>query len=585
MHSGTTTHETHGDHLDHGHIHPAPKGFIQKYVFSLDHKVIGFQYFFTGIFIMLIAGSFAELMRAQLTEPQGAIMSHTAYNVMFTMHGTAMVWLVLIPLVTGAIGNFVMPLQIGARDVAFPWLNMLSFWIFPIAAAILFSSLLFGGPHAGWTEYPPVSLQDGTAGALWAMAIFVIGISSTLTGMNFMVTIIKMRAPGMTWTRMPLFIWATFATALMNMFATVALSVATGCLFLEHVFNIPWYDPTRGGSPVLFEHMFWFYSHPAVYIFVIPAFGVVSEVLPTFARKPIFGYKMIAFSSMAISLLAFTVWAHHMFPSGIAPWLQMPFMILTYAIGVPTGIKIFSWMATVWGGRIYLTSPMLYALGFLITFTFGGITGVFLASVPVDLHEHGTYFVVGHFHYVVAGGAVMGFLAAIPYWYPKAVGRMLDERLSQLGFWLFFIGLNGTFFPMHWLGLEGMPRRYASYQTFANAVPDAVFWNRFESFFSLFMAASIGLLLFNILWSIKHGKIAGINPWGARTLEWTISSPPPYYNFRKLPYVYGRPYDFDQPLPYKNTDLEVDSYPEYGKVVMPIPNTSQPAVAGAGAHH
>jgi cytochrome c oxidase subunit 1 len=567
----TSTHDTHDAHGAADHIHPPPEGFVAKYIFSLDHKVIGFQYFITALLMMMIAGSFAELIRLQLTDPKGAIMSNDTYNVMFSMHGTAMVWLMLIPMVTGALGNFVMPLQIGARDVAFPWLNMVSFWIFPVAAVILFSSLLFGGPHAGWTEYPPISLADGTAGALWCLAIFTIGISSTMTGLNFMVTIIKMRAPGMTWTRMPLFVWATFATALMNMFATVALSAAVGALFIEHVFNVPFFDATRGGSAVLYEHMFWFYSHPAVYIFIIPAFGIVSEVLPTFARKPIFGYKVIAFSSMAIALLSFTVWAHHMFPSGLAPWLQIPFMILTYAIGIPTGIKVFSWVATLWGGRIHYSTSMLYALGFLITFTFGGITGIFLASVPVDLHEHGTYFVVAHFHYVVGGGAVMGFLAAIPYWYPKATGRMMSERLGKLGFWLFFIGLNGTFLPMHWLGLEGMPRRYATYEYFAKAFPDAVFWNRFETAFSFLMVASVGLLVFNAIWSLRHGKIAGINPWGARTLEWTISSPPPYYNFKKIPQVYDRPYDFDKPLPYGNLDNQTEPFPEYGKVVMPVP--------------
>jgi len=568
---------TTAEHGAHDHIHPPPEGFIRKYVFSLDHKVIAIQYFVTGLLFMLIAGSFAELLRLQLTTPEGAIMNHDTYNVMFTMHGTVMVWLVLIPLVTGAAGNFIMPLQIGARDVAFPWLNMVSFWIVPLAGITLFSSLLFGGPHAGWTEYPPISLQDGTAGALWCAAIFIVGISSTMTGLNFMVTIIKMRAPGMTWTRMPLFVWATFATALMNMIATVALSVAVGALFLEHVFNVPFYDPGRGGSVVLYEHMFWFYSHPAVYIFILPAFGIMSEVLPTFSRKPIFGYKMIAFSSMAIAILGFAVWAHHMFPSGLAPWLQVPFMILTFAIGIPTGIKVFSWVATIWGGRIHLTTSMLYALGFLITFTFGGITGVFLASVPADLHEHGTYFVVAHFHYVVAGGAVMGFLAAIPYWYPKATGRLLSERLGKIGFWLFFVGLNATFLPMHWLGLEGMPRRYASYVQFAAGNPDAVFWNRFESVSSFLMVASVALLAFNMIWSIRHGKLAGMNPWGARTLEWMISSPPPYYNFKKIPIVLDRPYNFDQPLPYRNLDHEVDPYPS------PIPAVldGHPALAGA----
>jgi cytochrome c oxidase subunit 1 len=567
MEAGITTPHGHGAH---DHIHPPPQGFIRKYVFSIDHKVIGVQYFCTGLLFLLIGGMFAELVRMQLWEPQGAIMSKDAYNVVYTMHGTSMVWLVLIPLVTGAMGNFVMPLQIGARDVAFPWLNMLSFWILPVAGLTLFSSLLYGGAHAGWTEYPPISLEDGTSGALWCLAIIFVGVSSTLTGLNFMVTVIKMRAPGMTWTRMPLFTWATFATALINMIATVALSGALLALFLEHVFNVPFFDAARGGSAILYEHMFWFYSHPAVYIFILPAFGVISEVLPTFSRKPIFGYKMIAFSSMAIAILGFAVWAHHMFPSGIAPWLQLPFMILTYLIGVPTGVKIFSWLATIWGGRIQLTSPMLYALGFLITFTFGGITGVFLASVPADLHEHGTYFVVAHFHYVVGGGAVMGMLAGIHFWYPKVTGRMMSEKLAKIEFWLFFAGLNGTFLPMHWLGLEGMPRRYATYQTFANAFPDAVFWNRVETVASAGMVLAVALLAYNLLASLRRGVPAGINPWGARTLEWMLNSPPPYYNFKKIPTVLGRPYDFGDPLPYRNLDNDVDPYPAPNPVALGV---------------
>jgi cytochrome c oxidase subunit 1 len=575
MHASPVVHEH--DHDD--HIHPPPEGFIRKYVFSLDHKVIGVQYFITGILFLLIGGSFAELIRMQLWTPEGAVFSHNAYNVIYTMHGTPMVWLVLIPLVTGAIGNFVMPLQIGARDVAFPWLNMVSFWIVPLSGVVLFSSLLFGGAHAGWTEYPPISLEDGTAGALWCLSIILVGISSTMTGMNFMVTIIKMRAPGMTWTRMPLFVWATFATALMNMIATVALSAALLALFLEHVFNVPFFDATRGGSAILYQHMFWFYSHPAVYIFILPAFGVISEVLPTFARKPIFGYQMIAFSSMAIAILGFAVWAHHMFPSGLAPWIQVPFMILTFAIGVPTGIKIFSWMATIWGGRIQLSVPMLYALGFLITFTFGGVTGVFLASVPANLHEHGSYFVVGHFHYVVGGGAVLGFLAGLAYWYPKVTGRMMDEKMGLAGFWLFFAGLNGTFLPMHWLGLEGMARRYASYAYFAQTHPDAVFWNRFETVFSYLMVASVALLAFNMIWSLRHGKLAGNNPWGARTLEWMISSPPPYYNFKNIPIVYDRPYDFGEPLPYANLDHDDGPYPSPTKAS--LTTTAVPVGAGA----
>jgi len=566
MHATPVVHTDHSDH-----IHPPPEGFIRKYVFSTDHKVIAFQYLAVGIFFLMIAGSFAELIRVQLWNPKGTFLSFSTYNEMFTMHGTVGVWLVVIPLVTGALGNFIMPLQIGARDVAFPWLNMLSFWLFPVAGLILFSSFIFGLPSAGWTEYPPISLQYvGTA--FWCLAIITIGISSTLTGLNFTATVVKMRAPGMTWTRMPLFTWATFATALVNMIATVALSAALLALFLDTVFHVPFFEADKGGAPVMYQHMFWFYSHPAVYIFILPAFGVISEVLPVFCRRTIFGYKMIAFSSLAIAILGFAVWAHHMFPSGIAPWLQLPFMIVTYAIGIPTGLKVFSWLATLWGGRIQFSTPMLYALAFLITFTFGGITGIFLAAVPADLHEHGSYFVVGHFHYVVAGGSVIGFLAAVTFWFPKATGRMLHEGLGKLGFWLFVIGLTGTFLPMHWLGLEGLPRRYASYEYFLARYPDVVFWNRVETVSSFFMAASVAILVINMIWSIRRGRASGINPWGARTLEWTISSPPPYYNFKKIPTVFGRPYDYSEPLPYRNLDNDVDAYP--APMPAPRPNPS-----------
>jgi cytochrome c oxidase subunit 1 len=334
------------------------------------------------------------------------------------------------------------------------------------------------------------------------------------------------------------------------MVATVALSAATMALFLERQFGVPFYDPTKGGSPILWQHMFWFYSHPAVYITILPAFGMISEILPTFARKPIFGYKMIAFSSVAIALLGFMVWAHHMFTSGMAPWLQLPFMIITMIIAIPTGIKIFSWMATLWGGSIEFSPACLFAIGFLITFSLGGITGFFLAAVPADLHEHGTYFVVGHIHYVLFGGSVFGIYAGLYYWWPKMTGRMMNARWGQIHAWVTFVGFNCTFLPMHWLGLLGMPRRVATYD------PEFEFWNVFVSICSFVLASSTLIVIGNMIWSIKNGKPAGPNPWGARTLEWMISSPPPYYNFKKIPAVLSLPYDFGNPLPYLGLEAE-----------------------------
>ena len=554
----------------HDHIHPEPEGFIRKYIFSLDAKVIGIQYMVTAFLFFLIAGLLAEIVRTQLLTPNGSIVSNDTYNGVYSLHGSAMVWMVIIPLMTGAFGNYVMPLQIGARDVAFPWLNLLSFWLFPLSAVILFSSLFVGAPDAGWTEYPPISIQGPPGTSLWCLAIFLVGISSTMTGLNFMVTIVKMRAPGMTFTRMPLFVWASLATALLNMIATAALSAATAALFLERTFNIPFYDPARGGSPILWQHMFWFYSHPAVYIMILPAFGIISEVFPTFARKPIFGYKMIAFSSIVIALLGFMVWAHHMFTSGMAPWLQLPFMLLTMVIAVPTGIKIFSWVATLWGGKIEFHPAMLFALGFIVVFTFGGITGVFLAAVPTDLHEHGTYFVVAHIHYVLFGGSVLGLYSGIYYWWPKISGRMMSNKLGVVHFWLTFISFNVTFLPMHWLGLAGMPRRVAQYR------PEFQFWNDVASVGSFVLALSTLVFIYNMVTSLLRGKRAPANPWHARTLEWQISSPPPYYNFKTIPAVLKNPYYFGEPLPYIGLDKDSEAH-ENGR--QPPGSVARPAHA------
>jgi cytochrome c oxidase subunit 1 len=534
----------------HDHIHPAPEGFISKYIFSLDHKVIGIQYFITTFLFFCIAGLLAEVIRIQLLHPQGGFVSNTTYNEVYTMHGSMMVWMVIIPMLTGGFGNFVMPLQIGARDVAFPWLNMVSFWIFPISGLLLLGSFLIGAPEAGWTEYPPISLQGPPGTSMWCVAIFLVGISSTMTGINFLVTIWKMRAPGMTLTRMPLFVWTQLATAMLSMIATTALAGALLALFLERTFGIPFYDPAHGGSPILWQHMFWFYSHPAVYIMILPAFGIVSEVFPTFTRRPIFGYKAVAFSSLAIALVGFMVWAHHMFTSGMVPWLQLPFMILTYLVAVPTGVKVLAWVATLWGGRIHFTAPMLFALGLVALFTVGGVTGMFLAAVPADLHEHGTYFVVAHFHYVLFGGSVFGIYAGMYYWWPKMSGRMMNAKLAATHFWATFIGFNATFLPMHWVGLMGMPRRVPIYD------PQFQVLNVFASWGSFLLAASTLLFFANIFWSLTRGPKALSDPWGARTLEWMIPSPPPYYNFKKIPTVTDLPYNFNQPLPYIGGELE-----------------------------
>jgi len=515
--------------------------WFRKHILSTDHKVIGINYMITAFIFFIFAGLLAEFMRLNLAQPGSKFISPQTYNEFYTVHGTAMVFLFAVPIVVGGFGNYLMPLMIGAGDVAFPKLNLISYLMFPPAGIILLASFLYGAPQAGWTSYPPISLQGGFGQSLWCISVGVAGISSTLTAINFLVTMLNMRAPGMTFNRMPLFVWATLATSSLVLVATPALAGGVGVLFMQRTFGDPFFDTSKGGNVILWQHMFWFYSHPAVYIMILPAFGIISEVIPVFARKPIFGYKAIAYSSMAIALLSFLVWAHHMFTSGIEPWLQVYFMTASMIIAVPTGIKIFSWVATLYGGNIRLDTPMLFALGFISTFTIGGITGVMLASVPADLHEHATYFLVAHLHYVLFGGTVMGIFAGFHMWWPKMTGRMLDEALGKWTFWTMYIGFNWTFMPMHLVGLMGMPRRVANYD------PKFAALNLFITVGAVVLAFSVLLFMINAAISYWRGPKAPANPWGARTLEWTTTSPPPHGNFARTPIVTYNPYDFSKP--------------------------------------
>ncbi len=523
---------------------PREVSWFRRQILSTDHKVIGINYMVTAFIFFIIAGILAELMRVDLAQPGSTFVSQDTYNELYTLHGTAMVFLFAVPMGIGGFGNYLMPLMIGAGDVAFPRLNLASYLLFPPAGVILMLSMLYGGPKAGWTSYPPISLQGGFGQSLWCLAVGVAGISSTLTAINFMVTLINMRAPGMTFSRMPLFVWAILTTTLLVLLATPALAGAVGVLFMQRTFGDVFFDPTKGGSVILWQHMFWFYSHPAVYIMILPTFGIISEVIPMFSRKPIFGYSAIAFSSLAIGLLAFLVWAHHMFTSGIEPWLQMYFMLSTMVIAVPTGIKIFSWLATLYGAKLRLETPMLYALGFISTFTIGGITGIMLAAVPADLQEHGTYFLVAHLHYVLFGGTVMGIFAGLHCWWPKMTGRMLNETLGKWTFWTMYIGFNCTFMPMHFVGLMGMPRRVATY------APEYAGINLFISISAFVLGISALLFIINAVNSLWRGKPAPANPWDGRTLEWATVSPPGHGNFARQPVITSRPYDFSKPAPW-----------------------------------
>ena len=521
---------------------------ILEWVTTVDHKKIGALYLWTTFFFFVTGGLLALVLRAQLATPDGQILNAEQYNAAFTMHGTTMIFLFVVPVWTG-FANYMIPLQIGARDMAFPKLNALSYWLLLCGGIILYAALLVGPPASGWTSYVPLSTlpySPSHGQDLWLLSLTVLGFSSIFGALNMIVTIFALRAPGMTFTRITLFTWSVLVTSFLLVLAIPFLTVAGVLLLFDRLAGLSFFATSEGSDPLLWQFLFWFFGHPEVYIMVLPGFGVVSEVLPVFSRKPIFGYKMIAYSSVAIGFLSFSVFVHHMFVAGVDETLQIFFMISTMLIAVPTGVKIFSWLGTIWHGSLRFKTPMLFALGFIATFTIGGISGVFLGSVPEDVQLSDTYYVVAHIHYVLFGGAVMTVFAAMYYWIPKMSGRMLNERLGQINFLVIFVAMNLTFFPQHELGIDGMPRRIFHY-------PQSPEWgtlNLISTIGAFLIAFGVAIFLWNFFNSIilGKGKPAGDDPWEADTLEWATTSPPPPYNFPRIPVVHSaRPLKEDQP--------------------------------------
>jgi len=526
------------DHSGHG-----AKTWRDYFRVNTDHKVIGVQYLVTTIFFFLAGGMLAMLVRAELAKPGIQYFDQQTYNGLFSVHAALMIFLFIIPAFAG-LANYVVPLMLGAADMAFPRLNALSFWLLPIAGIMMLSSFFMpGGAFAcGWTGYATLCSQHQPIGAIFFnQGVQWAGASSIMTALNFLVTIITMRAPGLTFWRLPLLVWANFTTSLLVVIATPFIAGSQFFSMFDHVMHTSFFNPVGGGYPLGYQHIFWFYSHPAVYIMMLPGFGIMSEVIAVFSRKPIFGYRLMALSLMAIVVLGFSVWAHHMFVSGMSSWLRVPMMITTLLIAIPTGIKIFSWLATIWEGKLHLRTPMLFALGFLSMFVIGGLSGVMLGAVPIDIHVSQTYFIVAHIHYVLFGGSVFTIFAGIYYWFPKMTGRMYDEKLGKLHFWLTFVGFNLTFFPMHILGTLGMPRRVADY------LPKFADLNMFISLASFALGVSTIVFLYNMITSWRFGEIAPANPWHAMTLEWQVSSPPPTFNFDEIPQVVGSPYEYGVP--------------------------------------
>jgi cytochrome c oxidase subunit I len=512
---------------------------IRSWLLTKDHKRIALLYLHTITFFFFLGGIFATLIRIELLTPAGDLVSSETYNKLFTLHGVMMVFFFLIPSIPATLGNFLVPLMIGAKDLAFPRLNLLSWYLLVIGGLFALFAMLAGGVDTGWTFYTPYSTMYSNSYVIaTGIGIFIAGFSSILTGLNFIVTIHRMRAPGMTWFRMPLFVWAHYATSLIQVLGTPVLAVTLILLICERSFNMGIFDPARGGDPVLFQHLFWFYSHPAVYIMVLPAMGVISELISVFSRKRVFGYSFIAFSSVAIAILGFLVWGHHLFVSGQSAYAGMIFSFLSYFVGIPSAIKVFNWTATLYKGSISYATPMLYAFGFIGLFTMGGLTGLFVAALGIDVHVTDTYFVVAHFHYIMVGGTIMAYLGGLHYWWPKMSGRMYPEGWAKLSALIIFLGFNLTFFPQFILGYLGMPRRYHAY-------PDEFqVLHVLSTAGASVLAAGYLMPLIYFLWSLRYGKLAGPNPWGATGLEWQTTSPPSPHNFDVQPIVTHEAYDY-----------------------------------------
>jgi cytochrome c oxidase subunit I len=514
---------------------------IKSWLLTTDHKRIGLMYLASITFFFCFGGVAATLMRLNLLEPQGLLVEPETYNKLFSMHGIIMIFFFMIPSIPAVLGNFLIPMMIGARDVAFPRLNLLSWYIFMTGGLLTLYAVISGGVDTGWTFYTPLSTAYSNTHVMAAAAgIFIAGFSSILTGMNFVVTIHKMRAPGMSWFRLPLFIWAMYATSIIFILGTPVIAISLALIALERWFHVGIFDPALGGDPILFQHMFWFYSHPAVYVMILPSMGVISELITAFSRKRIFGYHFIAFSSIAIAAIGFLVWGHHMFVSGQSVYAGLVFSALSFAVAIPSAIKVFNWTATLYKGSISYEAPMLYALGFIGLFTIGGLTGLYLATLAIDQHVHATYFVVAHFHYIMVGGAVMGYLGGIHYWWPKISGRLYPDGWARVAAIIIFVGFNLTFFPQFILGYLGMPRRYAVYPVEFHTL------NVVSTAGASILGLGYVIPLIYLIWSMRYGPEAGPNPWRATGLEWTTASPPPPHNFEETPVVTEEAYAYDR---------------------------------------